>query len=186
MMYTTDVSISLISSSNQPGTYILVGNGMYDPDSTGTGHQPRGFDQLMAFYDHYVVTGVSLKAQFFNTSSSVASIAFVCPRDSYTASANFTDYGESSLTRTVQLGVEGTSASTKTIVYDLDVGRFLGRRDPLSDPELKGSTAANPTENVFFHIGAITPDLFTASAVLLTATLTFNCVLIEPKMVAAS
>lgn len=185
-MYTTDVAITLASSSAQPGTYILVGNGMYDPDSTGTGHQPRGFDQLMAFYDHYVVTSVTLKAQFFNTSGSVASIGFVSVRDSFTASANFTDYLESSLTRTVQLGVEGTSSATKTIVYNLDVAKFLGRRDPLSDPELKGNTSSNPTETCFFHIGAQTPDLFTTSAVLLIATLTYTCVLIEPKMVAQS
>lgn len=185
-MYTTDVPITLASSTTQPGYYILVGNGMYDPDSTGTGHQPRGFDQLMAFYDHFVVTKAVLKAQFFNTSATVGSIGFVTIRDSSTASANFTDYLESSLTRSVQLGVEGTSAANKQIIYDLNVAQFLGRRDPLSDPELKGSVTANPTETVFFHIGAVTPDFFTASAVLLVATITYTCTLIEPKMVAQS
>lgn len=30
-------------------------NSMYDPNFTGIGHQPRGFDQWMAVYDHYRV-----------------------------------------------------------------------------------------------------------------------------------
>mgnify|MGYP000665845920 FL=1 len=39
-------------------------NGMYDPEVAVGGHQPRGFDQLMAAYNRYCV--VSVKAQFIN------------------------------------------------------------------------------------------------------------------------
>ena len=41
-----------------PASYVFSANGLYDPNITGIGHQPRGFDQLMALYDHYVVIGV--------------------------------------------------------------------------------------------------------------------------------
>lgn len=38
-------------------SYQFHANGMYDPNITGTGHQPQYFDQLAAVYDHYVVIG---------------------------------------------------------------------------------------------------------------------------------
>lgn len=44
-----------------PGQYIFVANSLYDPDSTGAGHQPMGFDQMMAFYNHFEVIGAKIK-----------------------------------------------------------------------------------------------------------------------------
>jgi len=37
------------------GTYLFSCNGLYDPNITGTGHQPLYFDQLSELYDHYRV-----------------------------------------------------------------------------------------------------------------------------------
>lgn len=42
-------------------TYTFAANGLYDPDITGTGHQPMGFDQMAAFYNHYEVIGAKIK-----------------------------------------------------------------------------------------------------------------------------
>lgn len=37
-------------------------NSLFDPDFTGTGHQPLNFDQLIAGYQHYTVHGSKLTA----------------------------------------------------------------------------------------------------------------------------
>ena len=39
-------------------------NNIYDPNETGTGHQPMGFDQLNAFYKRYLVNGCKVSADF--------------------------------------------------------------------------------------------------------------------------
>ena len=44
-------------------------NSLYDPDLSGTGHQPRGHDQLSVIYSKYLVTAVSIKATPVVTSS---------------------------------------------------------------------------------------------------------------------
>jgi len=186
MLYTSDVAITLSSTLSNPGVYIFSCNGLFDPDVTGTGHQPRGFDQLMLFYDHYVVKRAKLTARLYNNSTAVPSQVFVTVRDNSVPSSSYLDYLESSITKTAQLGVEGASNGTKTITYSVDVGNFLGRRDPLSDPQLKGSNAANPTEGCSFHIGAFSPDLFTSSAVSLIASIQYELYLIEPKIVPIS
>lgn len=35
-------------------------NSIFDPDETGTGHQPNGFDQMAALYEKYIVLGSSM------------------------------------------------------------------------------------------------------------------------------
>lgn len=50
---------------------IFRANGCYDPDQSGIGHQPLGFDQWSAFYDQYVVLGSKCTARFMANSESV-------------------------------------------------------------------------------------------------------------------
>lgn len=49
------------SADGVPSAYTFRLNSLYDPDFTGIGRQPYGFDQLSAFYNNYVVTGSSIK-----------------------------------------------------------------------------------------------------------------------------
>jgi len=53
---------------------VFRANGLYDPDATlGAGHQPYGFDQLMALYNRYVVLGAKITVTAFpsNVASAV-------------------------------------------------------------------------------------------------------------------
>lgn len=42
-------------------SYTFSANAMFDPNVSGTGHQPYGFDQLMALYNHYQVIGSKIR-----------------------------------------------------------------------------------------------------------------------------
>lgn len=56
-----------------PAFYQFAGNSLYDPDISGTGHQPLGFDQWSAFYNKYCVTGSKIRAVYtLTTTSTVA------------------------------------------------------------------------------------------------------------------
>jgi len=58
------VSTSGIIYKNQ----FAIGN-LYDPDYTGAGHQPHGFDQLAALYKQYVVMGAKMTVNFRNAAT---------------------------------------------------------------------------------------------------------------------
>jgi len=45
-------------------SYEFRANDVYDPDLTGSGHQPMGFDQMAALYDHFTVLGSTCKVSF--------------------------------------------------------------------------------------------------------------------------
>lgn len=52
------------------GAQIMAGNSVYDPDTSGIGHQPRGYDQWSVFYNKYRVYASGIKVHFFSDRSS--------------------------------------------------------------------------------------------------------------------
>lgn len=147
--------------SRDPGagtaaSYFFSCNGLYDPDITGVGHQPMGFDQLMAFYDHYVVTGAKLTLTAMSQSTSFPAanqIITLKIRDSTTGAPS--DIAVPIEQGDCTYGVIGSGnggSSQLTLQSAVNPARFLGRRQALSDPNLKGSATANPGEECFFQI----------------------------------
>lgn len=49
--------------------YRFRANSVYDPDRTGTGHQPLYFDQLAGLYESYEVVGSKIRADFSATTA---------------------------------------------------------------------------------------------------------------------
>jgi len=54
-------TITLNPSAGGCAGFTFRCNSLHDPDLTGTGHQPMGFDQLKVLYDRYTVTGSRIK-----------------------------------------------------------------------------------------------------------------------------
>lgn len=168
-------------------TYVISANGLYDPDITGVGHQPMGFDQLMAFYNHYTVIGSRLKATFLNNDATNDCIVGV-----YTAS-------DSSLT-TVAIGTlieQGDITYTycnnatiggnnSTIIRSVGIGKYMGRSNILSEDDFRGDVSNNPAEQVYFHCVAAPTGTADMSALTLNIEIEYITIFTEPRELAAS
>jgi len=55
--YTDTLNVSAGVGLN---TYLFNSNNMYDPNYTGTGHQPRGWDQAVTYYKYYRVVSAEM------------------------------------------------------------------------------------------------------------------------------
>ncbi|AXQ66120.1 MAG: putative capsid protein [Circoviridae sp.] len=64
--------ITLTSTVGAVATNAFRMNSLFDPDSTGTGHQPYYFDQLAALYNSYTVIKSNLKVQFSLIANAIA------------------------------------------------------------------------------------------------------------------
>lgn len=69
---TTDINPGFGST----GKHYFRANSLFDPDASGTGHQPNGFDQWSTFYNHYIV--VSAKITVYATLLTAGSEAGSC------------------------------------------------------------------------------------------------------------
>lgn len=172
------------AASGLADAYVFNAGGLYDPNITGVGHQPRGWDQLIAMYDHAVVIGSKITLTItHNSSGAVNEICGVALRDGSTVDTDPNDYLEGG---TVRSGHITADKPTKMFTLGYSPKKFLGRSKPMADSTLKNSVSANPTESAFFHcftagLGGTNP-----AAVDCTAVIDYLCVFIEPKDVAQS
>ena len=61
--YTDTFAITFTPSAQVSKSFQIVANGMFDPIAAAGGHQPKGFDEMMAIYDHYYVLGSMAKVR---------------------------------------------------------------------------------------------------------------------------
>jgi len=161
--------------------HIFSANGAYDPDISGGGHQPRGFDQLMQLYDHFVVIATKITIDFIaRAGETVPVICGVAVRD-FTTTDDYNGYIEGG---NVKYSYTGQFNGVKTrIEYKLNPNRFLGRSKPMADPNLKGSTSGNPTEQCFFHVFLYAPFILQdPGAYAANVVIEYTAILIEPKV----
>ncbi len=158
-------------------------NGMYDPDTRVGGHQPRTFDQIMAMYDHFVVSRAKLRV--WVQSTAVNGLIFgITLRDTASASTDIRDYLEDP--HTMYAVTDSSSPGPKHMSLSCNIGKFLGRKI-FGDSQLKGSAGANPTEQVYFHFWqANLDDGESTSTSYVQTSIDYRSTFIEPKIPALS
>jgi hypothetical protein len=131
---------------------------MYDPNYTGTGHQPLGFDEMANLYNHYTVLKASICLSVINNSG--YNILVACNvNDGVTGITDPDDFVEAAGTKWMVMGTDsaqGGSKTNMTLKKSVDLGRFFGKstRSRISTSLYRGNSTTNPTDNAWFLIGA--------------------------------
>jgi len=168
---------------------VFRANSLYDPDYTGGGHQPNGFDQLIAAYNHFTVLRARLRVRVLQVGSGGGVIepgAIVLAwSDSGTFMASQADYPACIEKRNVLAsafyGSSTSTGNTFTLTGSLDILKLLRKKqDELVEmANLRGSSAANPAEIYFLEVG-----LFSFSsnpgAITVISDIEFDSVFTEP------
>jgi hypothetical protein len=124
-------------------------NSLYDPDETGSGTQPVGFDQIMALYYYYRVLRCKVKITVVN--GGTAAITAVQLSNSATDPTQISAMAANNSGKAEMCaGTYGQNRSV--IVYDIDIKDWLGFKDNV-DNDLIGTASTSPTRVVFLHIG---------------------------------
>lgn len=186
-------AISLVpTAGGVAGTHYFSCNGMYDPDITGVGHQPLGFDQYMSMYDHYTVISsrITVIAAARGTAAGEAGIAAVYLNDNTSnviAPNHISAYLEQPGCSFKPLALREAGNSIVTVVRKFNAKKDLGVSKPLSAPEVRGSVSSNPAEQSYFQLLAGPIDVTgTMSTINCVVTIDYVAVLTEPKDLAQS
>lgn len=167
-------------ASGIPATYVFTANGLYDPNITGTGHQPRGFDQLKDLYDHYLVTKSTIKVTFVSgASSSVGQIVGIQLQDDSAPEADMIEAMEG---RTCSYGPlpKNDSACVKTLSFNSK--SFFSINDRL----LYGQSNSNPSDQAFYVIFAQPMYNVDPAAIDVMVEIVYDVLWTEPNNLASS
>jgi hypothetical protein len=181
------VAYASLTSGVTPGVNVYSANGLYDPDITGSGHQPRGFDQLIALYDHYVVLRSKCVVHF--AGALAASVNGIQLQASSTPQSDYIDYAEQArceFSLSPWCYSTGGFPEPRSHTLQFEASKFMGIPDPVTAGKLQGSVSSNPSDQGFFHVFTQHIDGSTSASQNVLVFLEYDVVFIEPVPVASS
>jgi len=161
------------------GTYIFSANSLYDPNTSGTGHQPLGFDQLAAIYNHYTVLKSRIKCQFNTIIPFILSVKL---DDDATPAASAPVALEQPYARGGMF--YGPGSGIPTIYHSFDAAKVFGP-NPMSQEDLQGSSGANPLDGQYFQLQVYEPQL-TSGTIQCLVTIDYDVVWTETTTIGTS
>ena len=176
---------SLTTTSGAVNTYVLSANGMFDPNITGTGHQPAGFDQMMLSYEHYTVRTARITASFINQNTFTFPTCAVSVRAGTTPVTNIQQIVEDGMLVSQRLLGANSTSSICLLKTACNVAKFGGVSNLLDNPDYKGTIAANPVEQSYFHVQTWSNDAST-SIVTVEVVIEYVATFTEPRALTQS
>lgn len=134
------------------GTYVFSANGLYDPNITGFGHQPYGFDQLCALYDHYVVLASKITFTVFTGSNTDTFSIGIKLDDDASITTTPNALLEQPYFKFVNVTNGGNAANRviNSVTKTFSANRFFKIKNPSMKDTLEGNSSSNPSEGAFF------------------------------------
>jgi hypothetical protein len=170
-------------------TNFYSANGLFDPDATGIGHQPIGFDQMMALYEQFTVLRAHIKVTFASAGEHARVGIYLSPD---TVAPGLPRLVENGL---MKMGVVCGPATSNgqyaftTLELVCDIPKYFGksREAILADPQMYGTIAANPGEQAYFAVCAWAAfDSAADVNIAYDVTITYESSYWEPKKLTSS
>lgn len=138
-------------------SHIFRANSVFDPNQTGVGHQPLGFDQWSVFYNHYVVVGAQIKARFHSFSNTTGHSGFningIFLSDDTTFSNNPQVLLEQGLTRARYQNPNPSSQAVQTVTKNFSAKKFFNITNITDNVDRLGANvSSNPLEQAYFVV----------------------------------
>lgn len=131
--------------------YVFSANGIYDPNVTGTGHQPLGFDQLMTFYNKYTVIGSKIQIRFESIDTVYSHFVGCSLKSESTVILSGQQNIEQGETAWKYLSINTGSQMTALITRGFSAKKMFGK-NVITEDILQGTSSANPTTQYYYHV----------------------------------
>lgn len=178
--------VSATTTTGAVGSWVFSANGLFDPNITGTGHQPAGFDQMMVSYEHYTVTRSRILVTFSNATAVAMPQIALSHRAASTPLTIWSQLLEDGLVRTSYLMPVGVKGCITTMNLSANVAQFGGVDDLLDNPYYRGDITANPLEQSYFHVQVCDNVLGVTATVYFNVVIEYEAWFKEPRTLSQS
>lgn len=154
LQYFDDVSVN--PGVGTPASYVLSANGCFDPNVSGAGHQPRGFDQYMGIYERYTVNYCTIRvigaANDITAQNSIGFLAVLPLNSTPLSLSQLNDIFEQVDCKYAVFGTNSAIGNLPEVTNYVNIKQFLGKKDLIDDDACSGDATGNPDDQVYFHI----------------------------------
>lgn len=186
--------ITIDAAANALNSYVFSATNLYDPNTTGIGHQPLGFDQMMAKYDHFVVMYARITVRYMpvGVTNVIAPYVHILRSDGGAETSNYTDVVHWLETNpgVKQLGVlysgGGANNPINALHKSYDARKQWKVKNPAALDKLIGSDASGPSDNTYFEVTVGSVQGNNPDPIPLLVTIDYWAQFIEPKLIAQS
>lgn len=172
-------SVTIVAATGALGIYQWRTNSLFDPNLTGTGHQPYGFDQMKTYYASYLVTSSVIAVECLSSASVVCLAGVMTSAESSTGITTADGYMEPGK------GQGGLLYSNATRNFESKWSlASIVDHDPADYSAL---ISANPTNSDFFTLFVQDAYALAGTATLFaTVCITYNVEFKDPVTFATS
>lgn len=172
--------VNVQSTAGTIGNYLFSCNGMYDPNITGTGHQPYYFDQMAAIYDQYTVIMSRCKISFWANETNASGIGVCLSLNDDTTVTNTAVVTLQEQTGSKMKIAGNVSDSIRSLVKYWGARKSFGS-GIMANNDLQGTAAANPTEQMYYVVSCQSLDGISTQDIWVTVEITYTAVWTEKK-----
>lgn len=174
---------NIVPAAIEQGQYSV--NSLYDPNSSGAGHQPMYFDQMTPIYDQYTVILSKATFTFTNTGTIPVYAGVFLNDDTATTSTTYVGVCEQTNAKHFILGARDSGKATRTITLWWGVKKWFGK-SPLANDNLRGTSSSSPAEQMYFNYWTQPIDGTTSADVWVDCQIVYTAVWTELKDIATS
>lgn len=187
MRYFDTITLNPPAATN--AEYFYRANDVFDPDKTGTGHQPMGLDQLLGvFYNHFTVLGSKIHAKFISNSASSGNTCIVgCYLDDDIALiTNPLQLLENGKTSYKIMGSLDSNKAVANIRKGFSAKKFFTVSALKGNALYQGDVGSSPTEQAYFHLFATASNQGDAAAFNVVVHIDYIVLLTERRSLGMS
>jgi len=175
-------NIQLDPTAGLAGWYYFRANDLYDPNYTGTGHQPMGFDQWMAFYNKFTVLGSKITCTFFNNNTTAVPQDWNCTLRKVTTPTN------STLSDTLEAGgcSHRVMQNDKNVVLSKTYSHRKEHALTVHDGQTAGTASSSPLDEQYFELGIWGINAADNSTIDVVVKIEYTALFYDPKVLSAS
>lgn len=158
-----------------PGLYTFRSNSCFDPNLTGVGHQPRGFDQIMTMYQFLAVQEAQIEIWFQPSDGAPVILSIHADGTVPTASRDNMMEG-----RVAVYKATGGISSTGPGYVTLRVKPWELAGCKLSETDYRHPTTGNPVVSQNFNVFGMPLEQSDSGEIKCVARITYHCIVTEP------
>lgn len=172
---------TITSTSGVPGVQTFRGNSLFDPDQTGVGTQPKGFDELAALYDHYHVSGCKIEVSAATASATqLDDLCILATTDASPTGSSIDVYSESPYSKRI-FGI-ANQEKFKMKSYVSTTAIFgISKSKAKADDVYSALVTADPAAPWRWHVIYQSGDRSSTQGCTVTVQLTYYCTFYDRK-----